>query len=159
LGFSSFESLWCSWWKSFDSSWFNEFWWTITWLWSAHEVFLLSPKSCANPWSESGDRELDLEELTHGCCSSRAVRAWPSDRCSWPVWPVWALCGICLEWVAWSVCLWVVMLLVSSWPFWCCLARLCVGFFFRACCVLGVFLFQSLEKSLRLSGTFVVRLL
>jgi hypothetical protein len=25
----------------------------------AHEVFLLSPKSCANPWSESGDRELD----------------------------------------------------------------------------------------------------
>jgi hypothetical protein len=33
-------------------------------------VFLLSPKSCANPWSDSGDRELDLGELTHGCCSS-----------------------------------------------------------------------------------------
>jgi hypothetical protein len=27
-------------------------------------VFILSPKSCAKPWSESGDRELDLEELT-----------------------------------------------------------------------------------------------
>jgi hypothetical protein len=29
-------------------------------------VFLLSPKYCANPWSELGDRELVLEELTHG---------------------------------------------------------------------------------------------
>jgi hypothetical protein len=29
-------------------------------------VFLLSPKSCANPWSESGDRDLDLGELTCG---------------------------------------------------------------------------------------------
>jgi hypothetical protein len=29
-------------------------------------VFLLSPKSCANSWSESGDRDLDLEELTRG---------------------------------------------------------------------------------------------
>jgi hypothetical protein len=56
-----------------SSSWFNEFWWTITWLWSAHEVFLLSPKSCANSWSESGDWELDLGELTRGCCSSRAA--------------------------------------------------------------------------------------
>jgi hypothetical protein len=28
---------------------------------------------------------------------------------------------------------------------------LCVGFFFRASCVLGVFWFQGLEKSLRLS--------
>jgi hypothetical protein len=27
-------------------------------------VFLLSPKSCANPWSESGDQELDLGEFT-----------------------------------------------------------------------------------------------
>jgi hypothetical protein len=33
-------------------------------------VFLVSPKSCANPWSESVDRELDLGELTHGRCSS-----------------------------------------------------------------------------------------
>jgi hypothetical protein len=24
----------------------------------------IPPKSCANPWSESGDRDLDLEELT-----------------------------------------------------------------------------------------------
>jgi hypothetical protein len=59
----------------------TSFWWTITWLWSAHEVFLLSPKSCSNLWSESGDRELDLEELTRGCCKSRAAQAWP-------VWPV-----------------------------------------------------------------------
>jgi hypothetical protein len=33
-------------------------------------VFLLSPMSCANLWSESGDRELDLEELTRGLYSS-----------------------------------------------------------------------------------------
>jgi hypothetical protein len=39
-----------------------------------HEVFLLSPKSCSDPWSESGDRQLDLEELTHGFCSSRATQ-------------------------------------------------------------------------------------
>jgi hypothetical protein len=37
-------------------------------------VFLLSPKSCLDPWSESGDRELDLEELTRGFCSSRATQ-------------------------------------------------------------------------------------
>jgi hypothetical protein len=29
-------------------------------------VLILSPKSCANLWSESGDRHLDLEELTRG---------------------------------------------------------------------------------------------
>ena len=29
-------------------------------------MFLLSPKSCPNPWSESGDREFDLGELTRG---------------------------------------------------------------------------------------------
>jgi hypothetical protein len=29
-------------------------------------VFLLSLKSYANPWSEIGDRELDLEELSRG---------------------------------------------------------------------------------------------
>jgi hypothetical protein len=29
-------------------------------------VFQLSPKSCANPWSDSGDRELELGELTRG---------------------------------------------------------------------------------------------
>jgi hypothetical protein len=39
-----------------------------------HEVFLLSPKSCANLWSDSGDRELDLGELTRDCCSSRELR-------------------------------------------------------------------------------------
>jgi hypothetical protein len=44
-------------------------------------VFLLSPMSCSNPWSESGDRELDLEELTCGFFSSRAAQVTP-------VWPV-----------------------------------------------------------------------
>jgi hypothetical protein len=29
-------------------------------------VFLLSPKSCVNPWNKSGDQELDLGELTRG---------------------------------------------------------------------------------------------
>jgi hypothetical protein len=29
-------------------------------------VFLLSPKSCINPWSDSGDRELDFWKLTRG---------------------------------------------------------------------------------------------
>jgi hypothetical protein len=57
------------------------------------------------------------------------------------------------------MCLWVVLLLGSSWLVWSCFARLCVGFFFLAGCVLGVFLFQSLEKSLRLFGTLVVWLL
>jgi hypothetical protein len=52
---------------------------------------------------------------------------------------------------------------------WCCwsvfglfgvvFVRFCVGFSFRAGCVLGVVLFQGLENSLRLSGTLVVRLL
>jgi hypothetical protein len=36
---------------------------------------------------------------------------------------------------------------------------LCVGFSFCAGSVLGVFLFQGLEKSLRLFGTLGVRLL
>jgi hypothetical protein len=52
-----------------------------------------------------------------------------SDRCSWPVWLVWALCGICLGWVAESLCLWFVLVLVSSWQFWRCFGWLCVGFF------------------------------
>jgi hypothetical protein len=52
-------------------------------------VFPLSPKSCANPWSESGDQELDLEELTRGLLfilSYPGVTGLtgaldPSDRC------------------------------------------------------------------------------
>jgi hypothetical protein len=44
-------------------------------------VFILSPKSCVNPWSDSGDRELDLGELTRGCYSSRELRSHLSDRC------------------------------------------------------------------------------
>jgi hypothetical protein len=49
-------------------------------------VFLLSPKSCSNPQSESRDQELDLEELTRGFCSSRAAQVLTgaldrSDRC------------------------------------------------------------------------------
>jgi hypothetical protein len=35
------------------------------------------PKSCSSPWSDSGDRSLDLEELTRRCCSSRAAQATP----------------------------------------------------------------------------------
>jgi hypothetical protein len=57
------------------------------------------------------------------------------------------------------MCLWVLVLLVCSWSVWSCFVRFCVGFSFRAGCVLGVVLFQGLEKSLRLSGTLVVRLL
>jgi hypothetical protein len=51
------------------------------------------------------------------------------------------------------------VLVVCSWSVWSCFVRFCVGFSFLAGCVLGVFLFQGLEKSLRLSGTLVVRLL
>jgi hypothetical protein len=40
-------------------------------------VFLLSPKSFSDPWSESGDRELDLEELTREFYSSRAAQVTP----------------------------------------------------------------------------------
>jgi hypothetical protein len=40
-------------------------------------VVLLSPKSCSDLWSESGDRELDLEELTCGFCSSRVAKVTP----------------------------------------------------------------------------------
>jgi hypothetical protein len=82
-----------------------------------------------------------------------------SDRCSWPVWPMRVTCGICLGWTAWLLCLWVLVLLVSSWFVWSWFVRFWVGFSFRASCVLGVFLFQGLEKSLRLFGTLVVRLL
>jgi hypothetical protein len=52
-----------------------------------------------------------------------------------------------------------VLFLVSYWPVWSYFARCCVGFFFLAGCVLGVFLFQVLEKSLGLSRMLVVRLL
>jgi hypothetical protein len=51
------------------------------------------------------------------------------------------------------------VLLVSSWLVWSWFVRFCVGFSFRAGWVLGVFLFQGLEKSLRFSGTLVVWLL
>jgi hypothetical protein len=57
------------------------------------------------------------------------------------------------------MCLWVVVLLVSSWSVWSCFARFGVGFSFHAGFVLEVCLFQGLEKSLRLSGTFVAWLL
>jgi hypothetical protein len=40
-------------------------------------VLLLTPKSCLIPWSELGDRDLDLEELTSGFCLSRAAQAPP----------------------------------------------------------------------------------
>jgi hypothetical protein len=82
-----------------------------------------------------------------------------SDRCSWLVWPVRVTCAIYLGWTAWLVCLWVLVPLVSSWSVWSCFVRFCVGLSFLGGCVLGVFLFQGLEKSLRLFGTLVVRLL
>jgi hypothetical protein len=75
-----------------------------------------------------------------------------SDRCE-------PFVGFALSELLDSCVFWVVVLLVSSWSVWGCFARFCVGFSFRAGCVLGVFLFQGLEKSLRLSGTLVVRLL
>jgi hypothetical protein len=56
-------------------------------------VFLLSPNSCANPWSDSGHRELDFWQLTHGCCSSRAAQARPVR----PV-RVTGLTGVCHLW-------------------------------------------------------------
>jgi hypothetical protein len=55
--------------------------------------------------------------------------------------------------------LWVLVLLVSSWFVWSWFVRFCVGFSFHAGCVLGVFLFQGLVKSFRLSVTLVVWLL
>jgi hypothetical protein len=45
-------------------------------------VFLLSPKSCANPWSESGDHELDLGELTCSVVHPEQPRCDRSNRCS-----------------------------------------------------------------------------
>jgi hypothetical protein len=42
---------------------------------------------------------------------------------------------------------------------WRCFVWLCDGFFFLAGFVLGLFLFQGLEKSLRLSGMLVMQLL
>jgi hypothetical protein len=42
-------------------------------------VFLLSPKSCSSPWSDSGDQGLDFGELTRGCCSSRAAQVTPVE--------------------------------------------------------------------------------
>jgi hypothetical protein len=44
-------------------------------------VFLISPKSCLKPWSESGDRELVLEELTRGVVHPELPRLDRSDRC------------------------------------------------------------------------------
>jgi hypothetical protein len=60
-------------------------------------VFLLSPKSCLDPWSESGDRELDLEDfdprvLFIPSCPGVTSLTGASDRpdqCE-------PFCGICL---------------------------------------------------------------
>jgi hypothetical protein len=62
--------------------------------------------SCANSWSDSGDRELDLGELTRGCCSSRELRPHRSDRCLSPV-----LTGADPSWVFARVNVWVISLL------------------------------------------------
>jgi hypothetical protein len=88
-----------------------------------HEVFLLSPKSCSSPWSDSGDRSLDLGEMTRECCSSRAALATP-------VWPVLftgltgaTLGGFLLGWTSGWVCccpvlelFWVWVSLQVGWP-------------------------------------------
>jgi hypothetical protein len=55
-------------------------------------VFLLSPKSCANPWSESGVdfRGVDPRVLFILSCPGVTGALDRSDRCK-------PLCGICLE--------------------------------------------------------------
>jgi hypothetical protein len=93
---------------------------------------------------------VDLQVLFIPSCPGLTGLTGASDRSE-------PFCGFCLEWLACPVCHWVVLLLVSSWLVWSCFAKLCEGFFFLAGC--GVFLFQGLQKSLRLCGTFVVRLL
>jgi hypothetical protein len=50
----------------------------------------------------------------------------------------------------------VLVLLVCSWSVWSWFVRFGVGFSFRAGGVLGVLLFQGLDKSLRLSRMLVV---
>jgi hypothetical protein len=45
-------------------------------------VFLLCPKSSANLWSESGDLEFDLEELTADSVHTELPKHHRSDRCS-----------------------------------------------------------------------------
>jgi hypothetical protein len=54
---------------------------------------------------------------------------------------------------------WSVVLLVCSLLVWSCFARLCEGFSFLVGHALEVVFVQGLEKSLRLPGMFVVRLL
>jgi hypothetical protein len=89
-------------------------------------VFLLSPKSCASPWSDSGDRGLDLGVLTRGCRSSREAQATP-------VWlvpltgltgadPCWVLLGWTFRWVRCCLVLllfWVWVSLELGRPVWC----------------------------------------
>jgi hypothetical protein len=75
-----------------------------------------------------------------------------SDRCE-------SLVGFASGELLDSCVFWVLVLLVSFWSVWSCFVRFCVGFSLRAGCILGVFLVQGLEKSLRLSETLVVRLL
>jgi hypothetical protein len=134
-------------------------WWTKSWLWTPHEVFLL----CQSLDQVRGAiREIEIwiwRSWPAGAVHPELPRLHRSDRCSWPVWPVRVTRGICLGRTAWLVYLWVLVLLVSSWSIWSYFVRFCVGFSFLTGCVLGMFLFQGLEKSLRISGTFVVRLL
>jgi hypothetical protein len=114
LDFGVFGVLWLGV-LGVDSSRFSKFLWTKYLLRSVHEVFLLSPKSCANPWSDSGERELDLGELTRGCCSSRRAQVTPI----WPV-PLTGLTGADSSWVllGWTfgcVCCCPMLLLFQVW--------------------------------------------
>jgi hypothetical protein len=102
-------------------------------------VFLLSPKSCSDPWRESGvgyggvgPRVLfSLSCLGLTGLTGASDR---SDRCE-------PFVGFDSGEFLVPCVFWVVLLLVSSWFVWGCFARFCVGFFFRAGCVLRVFLF------------------
>jgi hypothetical protein len=114
-------------------------------------VFLLSPKSCANPWSETGDRELDLEELTRvmlfiPCCPDVTSLTGALDRSD-----------RCKPFVRFASSERLVLLLVSSWQVSRSSARLCVGFFPLQVLYSEVVFLQGLEESLRLPGMFSVQ--
>jgi hypothetical protein len=122
-------------------------------------VFLLSPKFCTNLRWDSGDRELDLGELTRGCCSSRATQA-----CS--------VCPVLLTGLTGAIPLWdlsrgttvlvwcsPVFLLSSSWLVWSCFARFCEGFSFLAGCPLVVVFVPGPRGVNEASWNFTVHLL
>jgi hypothetical protein len=132
----------------------------ITWLWTPHEVFLLSPKSCTSSWSDSRDRSLDFGGVDPRVLFIPSCPGYTgltgaldrSDRCEPFVgFASGELLNPC---VFWSCCCWSVLG---------CFGGVLLGFVKGSSSLqvvfLRVFWFQGLEKSLRLSGTFVMRLL